>query len=164
MLGKTSLSALRATVLLAQQPEGTCWPPRKLAETLDESPTYMAKVVRHLVKCGVLEAEKGAKGGVRLVQPPEQITLLTITEACHGAIVGNFCKGNRPPSAQCSFHRAALELHQAITGVLVRWTVADLLERPQAKETSANEIPCLMGPGLNGGRSRSGLAQLKAKK
>jgi DNA-binding IscR family transcriptional regulator len=89
------------------------------------------------VKCGILEAEKGVKGGVRLRQAAAGITLLSIVEDCQGTIAGGFCKSTRPPSAYCSFHRAALELHEAITAVLERWTLADLLEIPQAAEERA---------------------------
>jgi len=146
MLGKTSLSAIRTLLLLAQQSSGACWSPRKLAELLGESPTYLAKVTRHLVKQGLLEAEKGVKGGVRLALPPEQITLLAIVEACQGTIVGDFCKGERPASGQCSFHSAALELHEAITGVLARWSLAQLLQQP-AQPGNARGGACLMSRG-----------------
>ncbi len=162
MIGKTSLSAIRATVLLAQQPPGTCWSPRKLADALEDSPSYMAKVVRHLVKCGVFEAEKGAKGGVRLLRPPEKITVLTIVEACQGAIVGNFCKSDHSASTHCSFHRAALELHQAITGVLVRWTIADLMERPESVEKGRAGSRCVMAPGL--GTAPTAFARVRVRK
>jgi len=163
MVGKTSISAIRAILLLAQQEAGSCWSPRKLAETLEESPSYMAKVVRHLVKCGVFEAEKGVKGGVRLVRSPDKITLLTVVEACQGTLVENFCKSGRPSSTYCSFHCAAAELHQTITGVLVRWTIADLLERPQANENAGDGHKCLMGPGLSAPVARPRLTQLRAK-
>lgn len=164
MLGKTSLSAIRAILLLAQQEVGCCWSPRRLAETLAESPTYMAKVVRHLVRCGIFEAEKGVKGGVRLVRSPDKIALLTVVEACQGAIVGNFCRSDRPAATFCSFHRAALELHQAITGVLVRWTIADLMKHPQTDGKGANGISCLMSPGLAEPDDKPRLARLRAKR
>lgn len=147
MLGKTSISALRSLLLLAQQDRDDCWSPRRLAERLDESPTYLAKVVRHMVKVGILEAEKGVKGGVRLRQRPDEITLLAVVEACQGAIVADFCMSDRPSSTYCGFHRAALELHEAITGVLQRWTVADLLQRPKA--TVIDGHSCLMACALN---------------
>jgi len=149
MLGKTSVSALRTLLLLAQQETTICWSPRRLAETLGESPTYLAKVVRHMVKAGILDAEKGVKGGVRLSQPPNSVTLLSVVEACQGTIVGDFCKSNRPPVSYCSFHRAALELHEAITGVLARWTIADLLAKPSSAGELAGGVTCLMAGGLN---------------
>ncbi|MCC6586553.1 MAG: Rrf2 family transcriptional regulator [Bryobacterales bacterium] len=147
MLAKTSLTAVRALLELGLQRPGTCLSPRRLAESLGESPTYMAKVVRHMVKAGILEAEKGVKGGVRLLLAPEAITLQAVVEACHGAIIGNFCKSTRPMAASCSFHRATLELHVAVTGVLSRWTLADLLKTPAAVDHPEYGPPCLMARG-----------------
>lgn len=149
MLGKTSISAIRTLLLLAQQDPSACWSPRRLAESLGESPTYLAKVVRHMVKAGILEAEKGVKGGVRLRHRPGEITLLAVVEACQGTIVGDFCRSNRPPWSHCSFHRAALELHGAITGVLERWTIANLLETPNGVGEMVGGVTCLMAGGLN---------------
>jgi Rrf2 family protein len=144
MLAKTSVSAIKALIHLGQQNSGTCLSPRRLAETLGESPTYLAKVLRHLVKGGILRAEKGVKGGVRLAMAPEEITLLAVVEACHGAIVGDYCSTSPHEKLQCNFHRAALELHQAITGVLSDWTLADLLKKPRAPEPPTPGISCLM--------------------
>lgn len=146
MLGKTSLSAIRALLLLAQKQTGQPWSPRRIADQLGESPTYMAKVLRHLVKHRILEAEKGSKGGVRLARPAQGITLLSIVEACQGAIVGDFCGSNRPSHSVCSFHVAALELHTAITSVLERWTLSRLLENPHPHSHRGDGIPCLIEP------------------
>ncbi|MBL8236711.1 MAG: Rrf2 family transcriptional regulator [Bryobacterales bacterium] len=147
MVNKTSISAVRALLFLAQQDASYCASPRRLAESLDESPTYLAKVVRHLVRSGILEAEKGVKGGVRLIRKPADITLLAIVESCQGVVVGDFCRGKRPEPAICSFHRAALELHNAITSVLGRWTLGQLLEKPGASGSPSAGIPCLIGFG-----------------
>lgn len=149
MLGKTSIAAIRSLTFLAVQDPAVCWSPRRLAEILDESPTYLAKVLRHLVKQRILEAEKGVKGGVRLVRAPEDVTLLAIVEACHGTIVGDYCRSSRPESTYCNYHRAALELHNAITGVLARWTLADLLRSPAAAGGVVGGAVCLMA-GANG--------------
>jgi Rrf2 family protein len=92
VLGKTTLSALRALLFLTQQEPAACLSPRHIAAVLGESPTYLAKVLRHLVKAGVLRAERGATGGVRLAMAPEDVTLLDVVEACQGTIVGNYCQ------------------------------------------------------------------------
>ena len=147
MLGKTSVSAIRTLLLLAQQDSSVCWSPRRLAETLGESPTYLAKVVRHMVKAGILEAEKGVKGGVRLRLAPSQVTLLAIVEACQGTIPANYCQSAHPSSSHCSFHRATLELHTAITGVLGRWTLTDLLGQPTASGEMTGGVTCVIGRG-----------------
>lgn len=146
MLGKTSISAIRTLLLLAENRAAACQSPRRLAEALGESPTYLAKVMRHMVKARILEAERGAKGGVRLLQHPGDITLLSIVEACQGAIVGDYCRSLRPESAYCGFHRAAAELHEAITGVLGRWTLEDLLSHTDSG-TESGGVTCLMTDG-----------------
>ena len=136
MLGKTSIYAIRSLLLLAQQDDRACWSPRRLAEALGESPTYLAKVMRHLVRGGILEAEKGVKGGVRLRQTAADITLLAIVEACQGPVAADYCRPGAPVASHCAFHSAALELHEAITSILGRWTLADLLAGAPAGGTS----------------------------
>ncbi len=148
MLSKTSISALRALVHLAQQDDGSCLSPRRIAEALDESPTYMAKALRHLVKARILRAEKGVHGGVRLGLHPSDITLLAIVEACQGVIVGDFCQSSRPASTFCNFHKAALELHNSITGVLARWTLAHMIEKPHPSGVHGGGVACVMTNGL----------------
>jgi Rrf2 family protein len=148
MLNKTSISAIRALIYLAQQGELSCLSPRKIAEALDESPTYLAKSLRHLVKAGILRAEKGVRGGVRLARRPSEVTLLAVVEACQGAIIGNFCQSLRPAHTHCNFHRAAQELHDAIKGVLSKWTLAHLMEAPGAMGDLGGGVTCLMVQGL----------------
>ena len=60
MFTKTTLSALRMLTLLGLREEAGPHSPRALAETIRESPTYLAKVVRLLVRAGI-----GCSGGWR---------------------------------------------------------------------------------------------------
>lgn len=166
MLGKTSISAIRALLFLAQQECNGWWSPRRLAAELEESPTYLAKVLRQLVKAGILDVARGVHGGVRLLRQPREITLLDVVEACQGAIAGDYCRSGRPAALVCSFHRAALELHAAIEGVLGRWTLDRLLEKPEARPAGNGAIPCLMqGVTAAGPRTgRRGKAQAGRRK
>jgi Rrf2 family protein len=115
----------------------------------------MAKALRHLVKAGVLRAERGVLGGVKLGQRPQDITLLAVVEACQGAIVGDFCESKRPSSTFCGFHRAALELHNALKGVLSKWTLADLVAAPEGDAEPTGGVTCVMA-GLQSPRTREG--------
>lgn len=74
MFTKSTLSALRALIHLSKLDAHVAVPPRRIAAVLGESPSYLAKVMRPLVKNGILRAEKGAKGGLRMSQPPSRIT------------------------------------------------------------------------------------------
>lgn len=146
MLTKTSLSAVRALAFLAYQRREQPWSPRSIAQQLGESPTYLAKVVRHLVRAGILKAHRGVTGGVVLLQPPEAISLLAIVEACQGRILGDFCSDADDLGKVCAFHRAGAELHRAIVGVLSRWTLADLLAKPRPDPCLGADDECWLAP------------------
>lgn len=162
MLGKTSLSAIRALTYVAQCEAAVCVSPKRVAQALGESPSYLAKVCRLLVKAGILRAEKGVKGGVRLAHPPAAITLLAIVEACQGTMAGDYCVSGREASDVCSFHHAAVELHEAITGVLTHWTLARLLEKPYPTGELSDGMICVLAnrPGA-ASQDRQALASQK---
>jgi len=130
MITKTSLLATRALLYLAKDQPAIARSPRSIAHQLGESPAYMAKVLRSLVKAGILRAERGSKGGVRLNKRPHAITLLTVVEACQGAIVGSHCQDIDDAGTTCAFHKAAVELHEAIIDVLSQWNVEQLAKAP----------------------------------
>ena len=144
MFTKSTISALKALIHLAKADAYVAEPPRRIAAVLGESPSYLAKVMRHLVKSGILIAQKGAKGGLRLSMPPSQVTLLAIVESCQGKIRGDYCNVACPNISFCHFHEATLELHRAICGVLSRWTLADLLNRPFPADPIAGKVVCFM--------------------
>ena len=55
-----------------------------IAKTLGFSYNHFAKIVQRLVHAGILETERGPRGGIRLAKDPRQITLLEIYEAGGG--------------------------------------------------------------------------------
>lgn len=143
MLSGTSLSALRTLIYLGQHAPVVV-SPRRIAEELGESPTYLSKVTTQLVKAGVLRAEKGVKGGVQLARPAAEITMLSIVEACQGTIVGGYCRSACRPSEVCAFHQAALQLETAIGETLRHWTLAALLKKPSRAKALADGFSCVM--------------------
>ena len=143
MITKTTLTAIRALLLVANNSGVGALPPRRIAEALGESPSYMAKVTRALVKAGILRAGKGVKGGVWLGRSPSEITLRNVFEACQGNIVGDYCQTQCDLNTICSFHRAASELHQSIVDVLSRWTLAQLAKRPEGNPGKKG-VACVM--------------------
>ena len=146
MLSNTTLSALKILIHLAQRRPAVV-PPRRIAEELGESPTYLSKVATQLTKAGILRTERGPKGGVQLAKGPSDITLLDIFEACQGAVVGAYCQSKSRPSNVCSFHRAAQQLESAIRESLGDWTLQRLLTTPSKTGRSDDEFPCMMlGP------------------
>lgn len=144
MITKTSLLAIRALVFLAEAEQGVVSSPRSIAARLGESPAYMAKVLRSLVKAGILRAEHGRRGGVLLNRRPSDVTLLAIVEACQGAIVGSYCHDIDDLRMTCAFHRAAVELQHSVVSVLSRWTLEQLAASPRPGKHLPREIHCMM--------------------
>jgi len=147
MLTKTTISAIRALVFLGQSHVQAPTPPRRIAALLGESPSYLAKVAGLLVKAGILRAHRGVAGGVTLNRAPGEISMLDIVEACQGALVEDACQQASELEKTCAFHQAAVELHQAVVGVLSRWTLADILAKPLPSPGADNlGTRCLLAP------------------
>lgn len=144
MLSKTSELAIQALVYLAIGDSEDHVSPVRIAGAIGASPTYTAKVTALLVRAGILRAMRGAKGGVQLERQPADISLIEIVEACQGRILGDYCTPHDDMSVVCSFHEAMNELHQAIIGVLGKWTLAGLLERTCPGESIRDLVPCKM--------------------
>ena len=144
MLTKTTISAIRALVYLGLRDRGSPVSPRRMAERLGESPTYLAKVMRLLVRAGILRAHYGAAGGVVLNREPQDVTLLAITEACQGTLLTTICQETDDAANACAFHQAGAELQQAVLGVMSHWTLADFLRNPSPRPACEGRIRCWM--------------------
>ncbi len=55
-----------------------------IAKELGFSYNHFAKVVQKLVRAGILETERGPKGGIRLARAPKTISMLEIYDAAGG--------------------------------------------------------------------------------
>ncbi|MCG3148292.1 MAG: HTH-type transcriptional repressor NsrR [Verrucomicrobiae bacterium] len=158
MLTQTSVTALRLLLHLEREAAGAFASLKLAAESLAESPTYLTKISRHLVRAGILRAQRGPAGGVTLNRVPKEITLLAVVEACQGAIHGDFCQDTPDLTKTCAFHQAGAELHQAIIKVLSSWTLADFVAQACPGRELQGKVHCL----LQGGRP--GLLPVKGGK
>lgn len=132
MLTQTSEIAIKALMVISVRQRGQPIAPRRIAEIVGCSPTYLMKTLRSLVKVGILRSQRGARGGVTLAREPETIALLEVVEACQGLIVGNYCQALGPDQMPgvCAFHQAMEQVYAATVGALSQWTLADLTARP----------------------------------
>jgi Rrf2 family protein len=80
MLSQTVEYALRAVVQLAYlSPEASTT--SALATVTQVPPAYLAKVLRALVKAGIVSSQRGIGGGVSLAKDPRAVTILDIVNA-----------------------------------------------------------------------------------
>lgn len=70
--------ALRASLILALEPEGTARRVRELAAVIGVPATYLAKVLQSLIRAGLLQSVRGPGGGVRLARPARALSLWDI--------------------------------------------------------------------------------------
>lgn len=142
MLTGTTLAAIRMLVFLTQTDPKTPISPRRVAEAIGESPTYLAKVANVLTKAGILRSHRGVTGGMTLALDPSDINLLEVYEACQGKFLGDFCQDVPHDFPTCAFHQAMKELHGSVSKVLARWTLDALKGNPYSTAAVDSLIPC----------------------
>ena len=124
--------ALRAAVEVARMPYGDRSPTANIAAQQDIPLPFLAKIVSQLVVRGILEATRGASGGVSLARPAETISMLEVIEAIDGPITVNRC--TRDPAAcdrstTCPFCEIFTEAQQALVSKLESTTLESLVQK-----------------------------------
>jgi Rrf2 family protein len=76
--------ALHCTWLLTFTRDRDPLPARRLAEFYELPEAYLAKLLKALVRAGLLGATSGPRGGFRLARPPGDITVADVVEAVEG--------------------------------------------------------------------------------
>jgi Rrf2 family protein len=82
--------ALRAMIHLADNPGGVAQG-RVIAQQEHIPKYYLEKVIRDLMKRGLVRARRGPGGGYQLARPPETVSFRDVIEAVEGPISLNVC-------------------------------------------------------------------------
>ncbi len=85
--------ALRAMMYLALNDEGKRAATSQIAKARNIPPSFLAKIISQLSIAGLITTMKGARGGVSLARPADQINVLEVIEAIDGPILLNDCTG-----------------------------------------------------------------------
>lgn len=80
MLSQTVEYALRAAVAIADRYDVPCTN-QKIAEATSVPTAYLPKVMRSLVRAGLVGSQRGIHGGFRLRHDPADITILDVVNA-----------------------------------------------------------------------------------
>jgi Rrf2 family iron-sulfur cluster assembly transcriptional regulator len=115
--------AVRCVLHLASKGPGTLCALREVAERMDIPDQFLGKIAQQLARAGLIEIVQGARGGLRLVVPPDQVTLLEVVEAVIGEIFLNDCV-MRPESCDRS-HACAVHCVWAKAKDQLRRTLED---------------------------------------
>ncbi len=82
---------IQLMVALAKENEGKPIPTAKLSEALDIPLPFLHQIGHSLMQAGLIKASPGPRGGIKLNQSPEEITILEIAESLEGKICLNSC-------------------------------------------------------------------------
>ena len=115
---------------------------KDIAKRQDISAQYLEHLVAPLIRAGILRSIRGAKGGIALAKPPEEIKLSRVIEVLEGSVAPVECVDNAALCArshECVTRDVWSDIKAAIMGVLESLTLKDLMDRQKAKSPSKSE-------------------------
>ena len=83
--------AMRAIIFLARLQVDEKAATSKIAQEQEISPSFLAKIISQLSIAGIIHTSRGARGGVSLARPAEEISVLDVVEAIDGPVYLNSC-------------------------------------------------------------------------
>jgi Rrf2 family protein len=106
-------------------------PRREIAQAMEIPSVFLGKIAQQLARAGIIEIIQGARGGFRLLRPPEQVTLLDVVEAVVGEIFLNDCLLNARSCSRvqsCTVHQVWTKARRRLRETLREATFAQLLK------------------------------------
>ena len=108
VLSKGCVYTIRAVIYMALNADKTFFPIRELSQTLDISHHFLTKNLQILTQAGLIESEKGPRGGVAFKMDTDQIKVFDIVNAIDGIKIFDNCLLGHPTCNDlnpCSLHK-----------------------------------------------------------
>jgi len=102
-----------------------------VAQRQDIPPALLAKLVPLLVRAGLLDSQRGARGGLVLARSASEISMLEIVEAIEGPIAINRCTATPVQCNKvdrCSIHPVWQKAQDYMVDLLRSTSLEDLQE------------------------------------
>ena len=121
---------IHSLAFIAAHPELDSVSVKLIAKELVVSESYLAKVLQPVVKQGLLDSSRGAKGGYRLKKNPKKIMLMDLLLLLEGKFPESICLFDRPRCSidSCPFRRLSEKVKETVRKELEGFTVADVAE------------------------------------
>ena len=131
---KTATYALLAIYEIARQHKGVTNPLGVRAHDIANKhrlpKAYVAKILSQMANSGILHSDRGPRGGFRLNDPPEKISLYDIFNGV-GAIMNNESQRTAvkglPPRVQSTMNRSRQEVADMLKALFQKTTLAEVL-------------------------------------
>jgi Rrf2 family protein len=131
MLSKSCEYGLRAALYLASLDEEGYVPISTISEELDISFPFLTKIFQKLNDAGLLESQRGPKGGVALTRPAEDVTLYEIVAAIDGDALFRECVLGLPNCGDadpCPLHEQWVPKREQLETMFRNASLAELPE------------------------------------
>ncbi len=132
LLSKSCIYGLRASLYLASYQNGDYISIREMSEKLDISFHFLTKTLQKLTEAGLLESQKGPKGGVRLTEQADKINLFEIVIAIDGRGLFTECVLGLPGCGRekpCPMHDKWAETRENIRSMLENTKLNELSDK-----------------------------------
>src|SRR5262245_24174673 len=135
--------AVRAMLHLGSLPEGGVALKDEIAHAQRIPPSFMAKILRQMVKAELLSSARGVNGGFALKRAAAEISLLDIIESIEGTIQLTDCAPDPERctlSHDCPVSSVWLEVQRQMTGLLRDTSLEALLSTPRKNRRAVYNI------------------------
>ncbi len=133
MFSKATLYAIQMLAYMASQKQnGQYFPVRKIGAELGLPVYFLSKIVKRLVRSGIVDTSRGIKGGMRFRKPPTQISLYDIIQAFEGDKRFVDCILGLPQCEDfegCTFHRRYLKIRDQLIGLFQKTSIAEIAKQ-----------------------------------
>lgn len=138
MLSQTCEYALRAVTYVAQHDQDGLVLAREIASQTNVPLKYLQKILRDLVRRGVLSSARGIGGGFRLRKPARELRLLDVVAPFSNSLERSTCPFGYPQCHKedpCPIHERWIRVVEAYRTFLETTRVQDLMDNspPQRK-------------------------------
>ena len=126
--------AIRAMIHLACLPDGAQALRDDIARVQGIPSSFMAKILRNLVRARLLRSARGVNGGFALARSATEICLLDIVEAIEGPLCLTNCVSEPPGcelTAECPAASVWTEVQDAMREILKGRSLEDLVSTPR---------------------------------
>jgi len=143
LYSRTCEHAIRALAYLAARPVGDLCLVDEIAEAEEMPRPFTSKILRDLVRAGLLTSSRGPGGGYALARDPSEISLLEIQQIMDGDGNLDRCAVGLAACnefAPCPLHDEFMPLRQAIRKYLVETTLAEMSGALKRKKALLAEV------------------------
>lgn len=133
-ISKKGEYALRALSCLVRRRDQGPVAIKEIAEDEQIPKKFLEQILLELRKAGLVESARGARGGYRLLQDPQNVTLARVVRLIDGPLAPLRCVSRTalircPRERGCGLRRVMGEVRAAVAGILEEKTLADIAGR-----------------------------------